>query len=358
MDRHSTGTQDIENEPNRDIHQPVVRELQALLDRRPDLAEALHESVSKACYGGVSTVEHYFDFLDKLVVWVPVEQRMLDKMREFHWYICNSHQDILNTDPEFVLWTVRFCQSWGQFLDTPASTRALETFLSHREYHMSDFIPNPSGWRSFNQWFAREVKPGKRPIVGLCDDAVVVSPADAVHMGQWPICPDATVRVKGTTLSIGQLLGDSPWAKDFGNGTFTHSFLELNDYHRFHVPVRGRILEARNIPGRVFLEVFKKPDGTLDDIDGTGYQFTQDRGLIVMDSPAVGKVALVAIGMGHVSSVVLVADPGTDLHKGEVCGYFVFGASDVVTLFAGNHVHVTAQKGKHYRQGEQIAVSL
>jgi len=62
-------------------------------------------------------------------------------------------------------------------------------------------------------------------------------------------------------------------------------------------------------------------------IDGTGYQFTQARGLIVIDSP-VGLVAVLPIGMGQVSSVNLTAQVGAHLAKGEEFGYFAFGGSD------------------------------
>jgi len=36
----------------------------------------------------------------------------------------------------------------------------------------------------FSQFFARHVKPGKRPIDGPGDDNVIVSPADSVFHGQ------------------------------------------------------------------------------------------------------------------------------------------------------------------------------
>jgi hypothetical protein len=45
---------------------------------------------------------------------------------------------------------------------------------------------------------------------------------------------------------------------------FIHSFLNIFDYHRQHAPATGRIIEAKFIPGQVYLEV------ELLDLDAQG----------------------------------------------------------------------------------------
>ncbi len=92
-------------------------------------------------------------------------------------------------------------------------------------------------------------------------------------------------------------------------------------------------------------------------IDGTGYQFTQDRGLIIIESP-VGLVAVLPIGMAQVSSVNLTAQVGATLAKGEEFGYFAFGGSDIVVMFEKDKVKITAQVGTHYNQGKTIATAV
>ncbi|MFQ5953242.1 MAG: phosphatidylserine decarboxylase, partial [Candidatus Omnitrophota bacterium] len=134
-------------------------------------------------------------------------------------------------------------------------------------------------------------------------------------------------------------------------------FLNVNDYHRFHVPVRGKVREIRKIPGKVILDVIKKEDGSLDVTDGTGYQFSQDRGLMIIESP-VGLVAVLPIGMAQVSSVNLTAEVGTTLAKGEEFGYLTFGGSDIIIMFEADKVKITAQVGTHYNQGKAIATTV
>ena len=195
--------------------------------------------------------------------------------------------------------------------------------------------------------------PGKRRVDGLCDDSVIVSPTDSVFQGRWPIKSDSKITVKGLTWSVIELLHGSPYQDRFRGGVFTHSFLDVNDYHRDHVPVGGVVKEIRKIPGRVIMDVIKKPDGSLHGVDGTGYQFTQDRGLIVIDSP-LGLVAVLPIGMAQVSSVTLTAEVGATLYKEEEFGFFSFGGSNIVTLFEAGKVEFDAKVGTYYKQGKAI----
>jgi phosphatidylserine decarboxylase precursor len=245
-------------------------------------------------------------------------------------------------------------RAWGEFLDTPASAAGIESFASLPNYNVEDYFEGPSGWQTFNQFFAREVRPGKRPIADPRDDAVIVSPADAVFMGSWPIDGASTITVKGAEWRIADLLDGSPYADEFRNGIYAHSFLYVDDYHRFHLPVGGVVREVRNVHGRVYLDVIRNPDGTLKGVNGDTYQFNQERGLVVVESPGVGLVAIVPVGMTLISSVTLTPEAGARLRKGDELGFFQFGGSDIVMLFQDRNVVLEAEVGKKYLQGERI----
>lgn len=165
--------------------------------------------------------------------------------------------------------------------------------------------------------------------------------------------------------SIQQLLEGSAYADRFKGGVFTHSFLNTFDYHRWHAPVRGTVLESRVLQGQAMLDVEVRPvmvDGTvvnmLRTVDGTGYQFVQTRGLIVLDSP-IGLVACLPMGMAQVSSVVITAETGVTLHKGEELGYFMFGGSDFVMVFErASNVRLNGRVGEHVQQGNAIGAAF
>jgi phosphatidylserine decarboxylase len=267
-------------------------------------------------------------------------------------------------------WIVRYAQELGLFLDTPESLTAesVALFYQSPNYNMGDYICPHGGWKSFNQFFARNHKPGLRPVAALCDQQIIVSPADATFAGQWEIRSDSHITVKGLHWKVEELMQDSPYKDRFKNGLFMHSFLNTTDYHRQHTPVGGTVLEARVISGQAYLELKIVPiehdemggnrlEGVrhLDLCDNTGYQFAQTRGLIVLDTP-IGLVAILPMGMAQVASVVITAEVGVTLRKGEEISYFQFGGSDIVMLFeAHSNVCVSAQTGVHYKQGMKIA---
>ena len=107
------------------------------------------------------------------------------------------------------------------------------------------------------------------------------------------------------------------------------------------------------------MQVLRHPKKSLvkrrvfDAPNETGYQFVQARALVVLDTGK-GLVAVVPVGMAVVSSVVVTAEVGVGLRKGEEIGYFQFGGSDMVVLFEGVGVDMSEMVGRHYRMGEEI----
>jgi phosphatidylserine decarboxylase precursor len=337
-----------------DYHEPVVEDLLILLERRADLDDAINVAIENAALPGIDDVDSFTAHLDGLVSWIPTEREIIPRALSLYYIVNQAPDDKLNNDDEFNTWLKSFVSAWGAFLDSPASAAGIESFSSLPNYNIDDYIQGPSGWQTFNQFFAREMRPGKRPVAAPRDDKVVVSPADAVFMGQWPIAEDSNITIKGINWAVSDLLDGSPYESEFRGGIHMHSFLYIDDYHRYHVPVGGMVKEIRNISGRVYMDVRRNPDGSFDVVDGDTYQFNQERGLIVIDSPEVGLVAVLPIGMSYVSSVNLSPHTGAILQKGDEFGYFLFGGSDIVILFQNNNVILDAEVGKKYLQGQRI----
>jgi phosphatidylserine decarboxylase len=335
-------------------HAAVVQDLERLLAARPSLRAAVEGALAKADLAGLRDMESLLRYLDELVTFVPVEHEFAPAALKLYYIIDQAPEDRLNRDESFSAWLKQLVAAWGRFLDTPASAAAIDSFTSRPNYHVGDYFVGPSGWLTFNQFFAREVKPGKREVAEPRNDKVIVSPADSVFAGSWKIDDSSKVTVKGVTWTIARLLDGSPYQHAFAHGVFTHSFLNVDDYHRYHVPVAGDIKDIRNVHGRVYMDVIRRPDGSLDVVDGETYQVNQERGLVVIDSPEVGLVAVLPIGMSFVSSVNLTPEPGARLQKGDEFGYFLFGGSDMVMLFQNKGVVLDAEVGRKYLQGQRI----
>lgn len=369
----------------------VVEELRSLIaennwEEKFDIAIRKAGSYNIPQLHNIKTLEDYLIWMDNLLRWQPIENYL---GREIYNRICEFYF-ILNQEPVRSLqnkvipaqqsapltplsqWIVAFADAWGEYLDTPESISdaSILTFYASPPFNMDEYMPPPSGYRTFNQMFARHVKPGMRPIAAIGDPKVITAAADSTLVGWWQINEHSKIRVKTLEWSIMELLDGSPYKERFKGGLFMHSFLNTTDYHRLHVPVPGTVLESRVVLGQAYLDVKAVPIAgntagecrvaavrTFDAQDGTGYQFAQARGLLVMDSP-IGLVAVLPIGMAQVSSVVMTAEVGRTLHKGEEFSYFQFGGSDHVILFeAKSNVTIVAQPNVHYNMGQTIALA-
>ncbi len=179
------------------------------------------------------------------------------------------------------------------------------------------------------------------------DNSVIVSPADAVSQGVWSIDGNSNlvsangVVIKSSVVySIHDLLGAGSAYKDsFANGLLTHTFLDVQDYHRYHFPVGGKVLEINIIDQDVAVGgiVYWSPERNkyLLNASVEGWQFIETRGYVIIETDGYGLVALMPIGMSQVSSVnfeenVIV---GSTFSKGDKLGYFLFGGSDFIMLF-------------------------
>ncbi len=360
---------------------PVVQELVTLVDKngwQPKFEQAIENAakLNVPALSFLTSFDAYINWLNDMVTWAPQtkdQARLVyDRITQFYF--------ILDQDPVKELlspvvpgkvndnltplsqWILDFDNAWGEYLDTEPSTVHIQEFKDNPLFNWDDYMAPPSGYKTFNQFFARHVRPGLRPVAALCDPTVITAPADSTFVGWWQVNNNDKINSKGLMWSIQDLLAGSEYADAFKNGVFTHSFLNTNDYHRWHAPVPGKVLESRIIQGEVYLDITATPGPVVDGkqthelsiLDGTGYQFVQTRGLIVIDSP-IGPVACVPMGMWPVDSVVITAEVGRTLAKGEELGYFAFGGSDFVMVFPEQaNVHLDWQPGVHVRQGNAV----
>ena len=345
-----------------------------------DLYHAIDNELSG--YGWPTTAEAYYNYIDNYIKLVPNEsddpaypnawksnnqqngynKKVYDLLCQSYWLIDQKVPDTdlsMQSFEKFADWLVDFANTWGTFLDTEASLtkESLASFKANSMYNFPLYANDEANWKTFNQFFYREFNHANpktgisplRPIASPNDNTTIVSPADCTYKQYYPINQEGDVLdTKGeqTKLSlkhthtignVNELLQYSKYAEDFYNGTFIHYFLSPFDYHRFHTPVSGEVLEIIPIEGKVYLNVNVTNDGLFDAPDGAenGYEFTQSRGLVVMDAgPEVGKVAILPIGMCQVSGVDMYTElQGKNVPKGQEFGKFRFGGSDIIMLF-------------------------
>ncbi len=367
---------------------PVVQELIDMIQAngwQDKFEQALKkaQSYNVDCMEDIKTMDDFFKWCNAQLTWVPIENQygteVFNHICKFYFSFDQSPvkelqnpvtpSDKMRPLTELSAWMRKFVIELGAWLDTPESLtpESLASFKSHPEYHIDEYIEPRGGWKSYNQFFARSTKPGYRPIAAIEDQTVITSPADSCHDGQWEVRADSGVTIKGLHWKIEELLEGSPYADAFQGGIWIHQFLNPYDYHRQRAAVGGKVVEARVIQGTVYLQVTTEPipgdpqgrnrlttKRAFNAPDDPGYEFMQTRGLVVIDSP-IGLVATLPMGMAQVSSIIMEAEVGKTLQKGEEISYFQFGGSDIVMVFQQcSNVSITAHPGVHYKVGTRI----
>jgi phosphatidylserine decarboxylase len=201
--------------------------------------------------------------------------------------------------------------------------------------------PNaPSGWLTFNQFFARSFNPGERPVHDPLNNKFIGACADSFYKDSYKIKDNSEIDIRlkdmNTVTTVDDLLGFET-GNIFANGKIGHYVIPNYAPHRLYSPVDGTILNSSIVDGKSWLSVdIKNNEFDIKDNLTDGYQFRQEHGTLLIETNSsdsnIGKVAVVAVGLGYVSSVVLTAQEGEQVGKGEEIGYFQYGGSEYLII--------------------------
>ena len=367
-----------DDSPATPTYGPKTLELISIVENNPNIKSLLIKSIAQAKVvnpdkntNPAQTLDEYYEFVTWAETCMPWSilpntpyTSLYDKIDQSldYFYFINDQpltelegQGLYNNSLQYVApyrnWLVSFNKAWGLYLDTPASWKDeyYQMALTDNKFGLTaGWYEDPSNWKTFNQFFARYLKsPDKRPITALTDSSIVVSPADAMPQGIWQIDANSSMALKkgvaiksGTVTSIVKLIGDdSQYKNEFANGIMTHTFLDVQDYHRFHFPVGGIIKEVRNVAEQDAVGGIITWDPSIPRYmlacTVPNWQAIETRGCVIIDTEDFGLVAVLPIGMSQICSVKFEDNVrvGTRVKKGDMLGCFLFGGSDIVMLF-------------------------
>ncbi|MCQ8771949.1 phosphatidylserine decarboxylase [Streptomyces telluris] len=289
--------------------------------------------------------------------WQPGVHNGLDYIEKFSWlnYENDYGMVFVTCGPGYEM-TADFTHLQGLQMDEsgPRAKELINKWVDElgpkrmKDYHIED-------WQTFNEFFIREIKKKRRPVDAPSDDSVVVAPADCViNMIVDELTETTPIPVKTVTMNVRQLLGDSGYADRFIGGTAVSCILMPDSYHRYHAPVAGEAVEARDDIGGVYYGMRDFP-GLLDKGDvGYGYDYSMfddfRRGYVIIRTEYLdrfgrrdgeGYVGLVPVGLNSIASVNFLPkfkglDEPVRVEKGEEIGNFMYGGSLNILLFEPN----------------------
>lgn len=362
---------------------PPVQALRDLYDRDPDFRASMDRAFAnmqdpdphaRELWPGTVAVNpwkgrQFSDLLEFFTDWYRLlpepggsrdEFRYIEKFAWFY-YKNESGQRIVGTDPG-LSWTRDFVAARGKFLDSKDSTATIPKWIADPAIRMGQYRVPPDGFRSFNEFFIRDLKPGARTLAGPTDDAILVAPTDCVLNMINPLTPELGIPTKrGRKLNVRALLNGSEYARYFENGTAVSCILLPDTYHHYHAVVPGKVVESREDVAGNYWGV--KDFGAFFNAGNLGYGANYSvfehfrRGYFVIETPDYGYVAMIPVGLDTIGSVVfedkvrnVTPERPVSVLKGEKLGHFAYGGSLVITLIEQGISAITIP------QGQQIGV--
>jgi len=245
----------------------------------------------------------------------------------------------------------KILNEWAVFLSSPDSREVLgndprtgwfgEDAKKAMPNFVDDFICDPSqpyyGFTSWDNFFTRQFREGKRPVASPDDDAVIVNACEsAPYRLATQVSKLDKFWIKAQPYSIQYMLNGDPLAAQFVGGTVYQAFLSAFSYHRWHSPVSGKIIKTEVVDGSYYAET------TAEGFDPSGPNNSQGyitevatRGLVYIqaDNPDIGLMCVMFVGMAEVSTCDIRVYEGQHVNKGDELGMFHFGGSTHCLIF-------------------------
>lgn len=222
---------------------------------------------------------------------------------------------------------------YGALQDIPFSKNKIDGFVENFKINMDEYIPSENGtslvpYKTFNEFFIRRFKEGARNFT--VSKNLFPAFAEAKYLCFDSVTPEMTFPIKGKHFSAKQLLNNETWGKVFENGPMMIARLCPTDYHRFHFPDNGKVLESYKVKGKLHSV---SPIALKEFTDILG---TNKREVTIIETESFGKIAYIEVGAFGVGSIVQNYE-GNLVRRGQEKGYFLFGGSTVIVLGeAGN----------------------
>jgi len=270
----------------------------------------------------------------------------------------------------------KILDEYGSYLNSPASlsvfndspdgwkSKAAIAKLGMDQYQY-DPIDTYWGFKSWNDFFIRKLKPGMRPIAETDNTKVIVSAADSgVYKIQSNVKKQDWFWIKSQPYSLSDMLNNDQAVVDqFVGGDVYQAFLSATKYHRWHSPVSGTIKKAYIKQGSYYSATESWGMDPASPNDSQGYiAHVATRAIIYIeaDDPKIGLMVMMTIGMAEVSSCVLLDNikAGYKVKKGEELGYFQYGGSTHCLIFRPGVIkEFKVQVGNDVKMGQAIAVA-
>jgi phosphatidylserine decarboxylase len=245
-------------------------------------------------------------------------------------------KDDFSNEPFAVGWLSDYARQHLVDVVLEASGTKVRPDATFEQIFQCDPSSQAHGYKSWDDFFTRLFRPGIRPVAEPQDLNVIVSACESA-----PLQNVTNVRLsdkfwlKGMPYSLQNMMDFHPLTEKFVGGTVYQAFLSALSYHRWNSPVSGTVVDAFVVDGTYYLENlhhgFKdhRPDAAAPNDSQPFLASVATRAVIFLeaDSPDIGLMCFIGVGMAEVSSCEITVKTGDRVNKGDELGMFHFGGS-------------------------------
>ena len=243
---------------------------------------------------------------------------------------------------------LRLCSSrwaanlYASFLNSRLSKKNIKKFIKRHGIDMSEY--KQVKYRSFNQFFSREIRPECRPID--TDPQSLISPCDG-KLTAFNIDENSIFRVKGFDYSMETLLKNEQLAKEFLGGVCLIFRLTVNDYHRYI------FFDGGTAEDKVFIK------GRLHTVQHAALEkrrvFTENcREYTLLHTDNFGDALQIEVGamfVGRISN-----NGKKQFGRGEEKGCFEFGGSTIMLILKKDVARIDEEIFENTNQGYETVI--
>jgi phosphatidylserine decarboxylase len=235
----------------------------------------------------------------------------------------------------------------GLWFDSAFSKGKIAPTIKNLAIDEAEFRDKTEVYKSFNEFFIRHLKPEARPYSK--DKADIVSPADGRVLVFPQLAEDSFAPVKGHPFSIHKMLPGL--SSRYINGALAIVRLCPADYHRYHFPCAGKIVDSKDL------------DGTLHSVNpialGSGPDVFGEnkRSYTLIETEGAGLVCFIEVGAFGVGSIVNTQASRT-VEKMDEKGYFKFGGSTIVLVFEKGKIAFSQDLVANSAAGKETLVKV
>ena len=343
-------------------YENVIGDLENLLESSPnlkkDIEKVLRLQDNRSYYWNNKDLNYFVTFFKEWLVYNPAPWAGPRYIQPFDALANSEGGEILFNNNVFSSWFIDFLNARGQYLGTPQSLEGgiLNDWKIFPAVKLDSYQPpyNQKNYNSFNDIFLRvPKKPFK--VDGKNNPDVLDSPASGKIHQIYTENLSSNFKVKRDVLNIRQALNNSPHAEKFIGGKVVDILLWFTDYHYFHAPISGEIVEVGGYAGSY--------NYNFQNVDWYKALAKHKRVCYIIKSKKFGLVAMIPVGFWGVGSIVTddKIHKGYQITKGEKIGRFGYGGSSILLVFEPGKIEFTIddieKDWKGVEPGTQIGMS-